>query len=107
MKDMLLLTGPDALTLSKAANRQAEVFDGSQWRTASGLPEATRYGRIGPALVRLKAPARVLVEDLLHLSIQPGSDLNATIQRARLDRLHPLAAEIVSALDIIQREINT
>lgn len=106
MKDMLTLTGPDALTLSKAANRQAEVFDGSQWRTASGLPEAVRYGRADPATVRLKASPRVLVEDLLRVAIQPGSDLNATILRARLDRLHPLAAEVITALDIIQREIN-
>lgn len=103
---VLTLTGQDALTISRAANRQAEVLDGAQWRTASGLPEATRYARVDPALVRLRADARVLVEDILKVAVQPGADLNAPIQRARFNTLQPLAAEITTALDILQQEIN-
>lgn len=107
MKDMLNLTGQDALVISRAANRQAEVFDGKQWKTASGLPEATRYARVDPQLVRLRASARVLVEDILKVPLQPGTDLNAPIQSAKFNTLHPLAPEVLGALDILQREINT
>lgn len=107
MKDLLTLTGQDALTISRAANRQAEVFDGKQWKTASGLPEATRYARVDPMLVRLRASSRVLVEDILKVSVQPGADLNAPIQQARYNTQKPLAPELTGALDILQREINT
>lgn len=103
---ILTLTGQDALTMSRAANRQAEVLDGTQWRTASGLPEAARYANVDPGLVRLRADARVLLEDILKVSVQPGADLNAPIQRARFDTLHPLAPEVLGALDILQKEIN-
>lgn len=106
MNDILTLTGQDALIVSRAANRQAEVLDGVNWRSASGLPEATRYATVDPGLVRLRASARVLVEDILKVPVQPGADLNAPIHRARHDSRHPLAAELIAALDILQREIN-
>lgn len=106
MKDLLTVFGQDALTLGAACHRQPEVLAGTHWHTASGLPEANRAALLDPQTVRLKAPTRVLVEDILKSSIQPGSDLGGAITMARSNSFKPLTADQLAALEIIQREIN-
>lgn len=105
MKDILTLTGQDALTLGSASHRQPEVLNGDHWRTAAGLPEAARYLHDDPTTIRLRAPTRVLVEGILKIALQPDADVNGAIDAARRNTLHPLTSVQRLALDIIQREI--
>lgn len=106
MKELLTLTGQDAITLGLASHRQPEVLDGAHWRTVAALPEAQRACLVDPTTVRLCAPARVLVEDILKTSLQPGVDLNGTIALAQANTLQPLSPDQVAALAIIQQEYN-
>lgn len=105
MKDLLTVTGRDALTLGTACHRQPEVWAGDHWRTVTALPEAARLIATDPSLVRLRAPTRVLVEDVLRTALQHGADVRGVIQDARRDILHPLDSQQLAALDIIEREI--
>lgn len=104
MGTLLTVFGQDALTLGSACHRQPELLAGTHWRTASALPEAARQAYLDPTTVRLQAPIRVLVEDILNTSLQPGADVNGTIALARSNTFKPLTPEQLAALDIIQRE---
>lgn len=68
---ILQFTGQDAITVGLASNRQPELLNGDTWTTAHSLRQAVSVVKEDPNCVRLRIFARVVLEDLLHMAIDP------------------------------------
>jgi hypothetical protein len=98
-----MLFGADAITLSRASNRQCEVLvKNSHWKGAGSLSESTRAYRDDPTTVRIMAPLRILAEDVLRQSITQDADVPGALASAAAD---PTTNDLEqAAIAILQRE---
>lgn len=100
----LSLSGSNAITVSLAANRQCEIhYPNGQWKTSSGQQEAMRAFRESPELVRLRADARVLLEDITGATISPTADI--TVAAGAIDTTS-LNVQQASAVTIIKESLS-
>lgn len=97
---ILNFTGQDAITVGLAANRQPELLSGNLWTCASSLRQAVAVVKEDAGRVRLRVPARVVMEDLLHRSIDPeisDADFEALIATPETEDLVVQALTLVGA----------
>jgi hypothetical protein len=100
--NILNLSGKPAVTVGLASHRQCEVLLASgAWKAAASGQEAMRFCRMDENTVRLRADARVLVEDVLVTAIPFGGDSLALVN-ASLANPQGLDELTLSALQILQ-----
>lgn len=84
---ILNLTGSDATTMCVLTQRLAEVYTGTGWRSSMSHSEARRYLQDDPQTVRMRVGDRVLLEEILKITIPVGSVLADVIDSTDLTTL--------------------
>ena len=97
--ETITISGADAIAVARAANRVPSVLIGNAWVEAKSLAHATRMCSADPTTVRLQAPVRPLIEDIVKSSF--AKDLS----NAELVALAFSHANLSDVLNIIAKAI--
>lgn len=94
----LSFAGLQALTIANDANLQPELLVSGIWTPARSLVQARSMACADPTTVRLTSDPRVLLENILKRSINPGDDLLGIVQAALAAGLYTHSLPLIQAL---------